>query len=205
MKLVNLADKKFNKLTVLISLGVRRGKNISWLCFCECGKFTIVYGYNLSKHTTSCGCFRMERIRETNTRHGMSGRKNKEYKTWIDMNNRCANPNNHSYRDYGKRGITVCPEWRESFVNFYRDMGNCPEGYSIERINNSLGYSKDNCKWATKLEQSNNTRSNRFMEYNGKAQTLSQWARELGLKYDTLWARLYMYNWTMEKALRNQL
>jgi hypothetical protein len=103
------------------------------------------------------------------------------------MNTRCNDLNNP---DYGGRGITVCARWRDSFDAFLEDMGNKPgPEYSIDRIDNSKGYDPGNCRWATREEQSNNTRRNTLIEYNGRTQTLAQWGKELGIKYGTLMYR----------------
>ena len=172
-----------------------------FLCFCECGKFRVVRLHHLkSGKSKSCGCLRKDY--PNGYKHGMI--KSKEYNSWSSMWNRVSNPKNLAYRDYGGRGITVCGEWKD-FEIFYRDMGPRPKGLTLERIDNNGPYAPWNCKWATKLEQANNRRSNILLTFNNKAQTITQWAKELKLEYDTLWARLYMYNWTMEKALRNQL
>jgi hypothetical protein len=104
------------------------------------------------------------------------------------MIDRCENPNSHAYKDYGARGIKVCQEWH-SFDNFIKDMGN-PKGLTIERINNDLGYSKDNCKWATMKEQSRNRRSNRIITYNGESLSIIEWAERFGMAHDCLSYRL---------------
>lgn len=108
------------------------------------------------------------------------------YYAWRSMRGRCADTNDPHY---GGRGVSVCPEW-ESYDTFFGDMGECPPGYSLDRINNDLGYAPHNCRWATIREQLNNQRRNRVIDFNGKSQTLSYWAEELGITTDALHHRL---------------
>lgn len=120
------------------------------------------------------------------------------YTAWEAMIQRCCNRNFAQYRDYGKRGITVCYRWRV-FENFYNDMGDKPEGMTLERKDNSKGYSKENCCWATRKAQANNRRTNRLVFYKDRTQTLMQWVEELGLNYDCVKKRLNR-GWSAEKA-----
>lgn len=108
------------------------------------------------------------------------------YYAWRSMRTRCADIDNPNY---GGRGILVCAEWA-SYDRFYADMGECPPGHSLDRIDNDGNYEPSNCRWATVREQLNNQRRNRIIEYNGKSQTLSYWAEELGISLDTLHHRL---------------
>lgn len=122
--------------------------------------------------------------------HG-EARKTKEYSIWSSMKGRCFNKNNKSFPDYGGRGIKVCDRWRGSYGNFLHDMGRSPSPkHSIERIKNNEGYSPENCRWATRTQQANNTRVNRFIEYKGQTKTLAEWCRELNLSYDLIERRL---------------
>lgn len=120
--------------------------------------------------------------------HGMSG--TPIYLVWIDMVRRCTKPNHHAFRLYGGRGITVCNRWL-AFENFFADMGDRPSPeHSIDRKENDKGYSPNNCRWATSIEQSNNRSTNRFVTYEGKTQTVTEWAREKGFWKSTLRYRL---------------
>jgi hypothetical protein len=117
------------------------------------------------------------------------------------MKQRCYLTSSVAYKDYGARGITVCDRWKDSFENFYADMGPRPSNlYSLERGRNEEGYSPDNCHWATWDEQMNNTRRNRWIEVKGKRQTITQWARQLGIDPSTIRTRLKK-GWTESEAV----
>ena len=133
-------------------------------------------------------------------KHGMYG--TRTYKNWFSMKQRCLNRNDKNYKNYGGRGITICPEWL-TFINFYKDMGEKPKDKSIDRINNNSGYCKSNCRWATPKEQMNNTRRNHLIDYRNKIQTMKQWSEELGIKYVTLQTRIRK-GWKLERALTSK-
>lgn len=159
-KSIDLTGKTFGFLTV-ISRGKSITKKVKWLCKCNhknCHNFTIVAGDKLrSGHTQSCGCLKFIKLRKEVTKHGLY--LSREHKIWRKMKSRCLNPNDASYFRYGKRGITICESWINSFETFYCDMGISPSiRHSIERINNNLGYNKKNCKWALATEQAQNRR-----------------------------------------------
>jgi len=131
--------------------------------------------------------------------------KTRVYKIWYKMKDRCNNPNNIGYKDYGGRGIKLCQHWDGSFQAFFKDMGNPPSPeHSIERINNHEGYSKTNCKWADKFEQGRNKRNNVILIHQGKAQTLSDWAREIRISIGTLWKRVQL-GWHDHKIITTPL
>lgn len=121
------------------------------------------------------------------TTHGMAY--SKTYKIWNGILSRCTRPRSTSYENYGGRGIAVCERW-QMFPNFLADMGECPPGSSIERIDNNGHYCPENCKWADRIEQGNNRRNNVIIEFNGEKLTAAQWGRKLGIARTTLIRRL---------------
>ena len=156
-RIVDLTGQRFGRLVVIEKTDQRSGRHIIWKCKCDCGKETFINSGNLRRgNTTSCGCLQKERV----TTHGK--RYSEEYRSWNMMKDRCYNPNNKSYKDYGGRGITVCDRWKDSFENFLEDMGPKPSSkHSIDRINNDKKYEPNNCKWATQTEQNRNKRHQR--------------------------------------------
>ena len=199
----NLVGKRFTKLTVVerVQKPNRATEHHAyWNCLCDCGKFHIVRSSDLkSGSVQSCGCLQIE----TATIHGM--RHDPIYFTWCSMKQRCYNPNDEKYPDYGGRGIVVCDRWRDSFEAFYEDVSKLPdfkrEGYTINRIDNDGNYEPDNVEWADDKTQANNKRNNHLLTYNGKTQTIAQWADELGINQHTLYSRILTYHWTVERAL----
>ena len=204
----DIRGQRFGRLTVIDLAPGPKGIT-RWLCRCDCGNHHIVQPKHLGKngHTKSCGCLLKEKFQEGLHRtHGKS--RSTEYGIWAGMITRCCNPNSTEFHRYGKRGIDVCQEWRMSFEAFYRDIGPRPSPqHSLERKNNELGYSPDNCKWSMPMEQANNRRSNRLIEYRGEIITLRQAMEKAGclLSYDTVRARVHTKNWPLELALQAPL
>jgi hypothetical protein len=124
----------------------------------------------------------------------------KEYYAWRDMMRRCCDPSNKDFRYYGGRGITVCERWQKSFDNFMEDMGSAPRGLTLDRINNELNYSKDNCRWTTMKEQSLNRRATIFITYQGISMCANDWGKNLGVTGSCIRYRLSV-GWPLNKAL----
>ncbi len=131
------------------------------------------------------------------TIHGFCG--TRVYRAWHEMHRRCEDETRPGFQNYGGRGITVCDRW-DTFENFYADMGEPPEGTSIDRIDNDLGYSPDNCRWATKKEQNRNQRTNRLLTFQGETLPLAAWAERVGLTAGMIYLRLKK-GWSVERAL----
>ncbi len=201
-KPINLEGQKLGRWTVLKM--VDGSYPIRFLCRCECGKQKEVVSQQLRNGgSTSCGCRRSEVTTKRNTTHGQACR-NKQtpnYITWAHFMARCLDPKHPRFKDYGERGITVCEEWKV-FENFDREMGIRPnESDTLERIDNSKGYCKSNCKWASKKEQALNRRSTRWITYDGITLCVADWAKRLGISRSTLRQRLDYMGWSVEKAL----
>ena len=124
------------------------------------------------------------------------------YRKWQAIKKRCCDINDKRYDDYGGRGIEVCDYWKKDFRNFFYDMGEAPDGQSIDRIDNNKGYCKENCRWATAKEQMNNTRSTVFIEHNGEKKSVQQWAEKIGIKHSTLYSRLKR-GWEIKEVLNS--
>lgn len=194
-KLIDLRGKKFTRLTVIAEekLNKKEG-NRKWICKCECGNYiTAKTSYLTSGDTKSCGCLKSERSKENashiNRTHGMT--RTRLYKIWQGMKNRCYKENTNGYENYGKRGIEVCVEWRHNFVNFYNwaISNGYKDNLTIDRLDNNKNYEPENCKWSTLKEQSNNRRTNCFIEYNGEKHSMKEWSEILNISYATMRTR----------------
>lgn len=187
MRLVDLTGKKFGRLTVLHRAKNKKEK-VAWLCKCSCGNEIEINSESLKRGLTkSCGCLRSELSRDRRKTHGhtLFGEETPEYKSWLSMFSRCRCKKGVTYKNYGARGIKVCIRWNK-FENFYKDMGDRPEGTSLDRINNNKGYSPKNCRWATNKEQARNKRNNRKINIKGKIYTLIELAELTGKHRETI-------------------
>lgn len=184
MRVIDLTGKSFNRLTVLRRNG-SKSNFAAWECRCICGNIVTVAGVNLRKgHTTSCGCAVKDFIVGVNKTHGCTG--TPTYRSWLKMRERCLDESNIGFALYKGKGITVCERWRDSFENFLADMGERPEGASLDRIDSSGPYTPDNCRWASATTQSRNRELCRgVFEFDGEEHTLSSVAKKLGIAWKT--------------------
>lgn len=191
----DLSGHNFSMLRVVSFAGERK-----WNCVCGCGNTAIVRSYHLkSGHTSSCGCAITKMLLDRNTTHNK--RRTPEYGVWTDMKKRCENPKHKFYSYYGGRGIKVCEHW-QSFESFYKDMAPRPEGLTIDRINSNGDYSPENCRWATRTEQTRNRKNSRFIEWGGEKIPLIEAAKMLNIKYSCILDRVRS-GWTNEKIMTN--
>lgn len=185
----DLTGQKFGQLTALRFHSRVNGRSL-WQCICDCGNEAIVPAPNMHRgHTKTCGrCgYHKARTVKAGTTHGMTD--SREYEAWCTAKKRCFNPNCARYKNYGARGITMCPEWIDSFETFYRDMGPRPPGTSLDRIDNDGNYEKNNCHWADRKTQMRNRQNAVRITHNGETLPLKELAERSGIKYATLWAR----------------
>lgn len=202
---MDLTGQQFGSLLVISRdedyISPTGNKIARWICKCECGNTVSVMGASLKRgRTKSCGCLQKKVASEKQTKHGKHN--TRIYRIWNGIIVRCTNPNHHSYKHYGARGITVCDEWRKfepffewSVTNGYNDT------LSIDRIDNNQGYCPSNCRWATTTEQANNTSKNHYITFQGETHTLIEWSRITGISYSTLRDRINNQKWDAERAL----
>lgn len=178
-----LEKQRFGRL---VALAYRTGGH--WLCRCDCGRKTVVLSSDLRNgNTKSCGC-----ANTRNLKHGKST--TREYRAWRNAIERCYGLDTRNHGNYAVRGITMYKEWRRNFMSFYRyivkHFGRCPEGWTIERVDNDKGYFPGNVRWATYKEQNRNKRNNRWLTAEGKTMLLQDWADSLGVNSGELFRQL---------------
>lgn len=191
--------ERFGRWTV-IGDKKRIGRGYKVLCRCDCGTERYVNKSDLRLgKSRSCGCLKTESTIRRYTTHGMTG--TRTYHIWYAMRQRCYDKKQFSYRIYGGRGINVCDRWRNSFENFLEDMGVCPEGKTIDRIDTNGNYEPSNCRWATRKEQMRNFRGNIKYFYEGKERPLAEITEMVGMDYKTVYYRMKSYGWSFERAI----
>ena len=159
--IINLTGKHFGKLTVIKRVN-NIGKRVTWHCQCDCGKIRNVMSTNLiCGKTSSCGCIRNAKTKETNTKHGLKN--TRLYNIWVNMKQRCYNSNNPKYPIYGGRGIKICDDWKNYFFSFYNwaISNGYKENLTIDRMNVNGNYEPNNCRWITNQEQQKNRRNSK--------------------------------------------
>lgn len=197
---IDMTGRRFGRLIVVAEAGRNKHRAVMWLCRCDCGtESTVRAQYLRSGHTTSCGCWKREVPGTWSLKHGQS--KTRLYRIWRNMIRRTTEPDFPDYPNYGARGIAVCPEWRESFEAFARDMGPThQDDRTLDRIDNGGNYELANCRWATAIEQGRNRRSNRLLTFEGQTMPVTAWAERTGISDSAIRSRLKS-GWPIERAL----
>lgn len=199
-KFIDLTGQRFGRLNVVGFARKTKDRQFMWKCKCDCGNEVYVRGYSLrSGNTRSCGCLQVETNIKLRQTHGMAH--TRLYNVWVGMKGRCSSPSSGCYKYYGGRGIRVCDEW-QNFTPFYEWAIN--NGYqdnlTIDRIDVNGNYCPNNCRWITAKEQSNNTRRNHYITFNGETKTLKEWAKQLHICHTSLIERLDRWD-SVEDAL----
>lgn len=199
---IDLTGLRFSRLIVICRDTELIYKDVHWNCLCDCGNKFSVGGYLLRNcKTKSCGCYRQDTAKNLKLTHGLKG--SRTWNTWMNMIQRCCNPNNTAWLRYGGRGISVCSEWR-LFVNFRNDMGDVPTDMSLERIDVNGDYCKYNCCWATPKQQARNRRSSKLLSHDGLNLTIAEWSERLGISQSVIGSRIGN-GWSVDRALTEPL
>jgi hypothetical protein len=202
----NVIGHVFGRLTIVAEdsplYGMRRV-----VCECSCGGGKTAYLSNLKKGlTASCGCLQRERASQSASsriKHGQY--RTPEYRCWRGILQRCHNPRNKQFKDYGGRGIKMCYEWRNDFPSFLAHVGKRPSSsHSLDRRDNNLAYEPGNVRWATHIEQHNNTRQNRIVDVDGSPHTLAEAIRLKGQRSNVVRQRIAI-GWSVERALNTPI
>lgn len=193
---------RFGRLTVTGMLGAYDGE-VYWKCLCDCGNTVEVPTGRLNiGNTTSCGCRLSDMLKERNSTHGMS--KHPLYGMWQRMWQRCTDEGCGDYKYYGGRGITVCDRWK-NFEDFLLDVGERPHKYTLDRIDNNGPYSSNNCRWASRKEQTNNRDITKTLSFNGETKSLAEWSEVTGIKYRTIKARVSVLGYSAKDVLTKEV
>lgn len=205
-KFEDLTGQKFNNLKVIAYAYTNSHGETYWLCKCNCGNTKVVRRSHLINGTTkSCGClmrYKLARRNKANAKYGGCS-KTRIYSIWQGMKNRCLNVKTNGYKNYGGKGISICKEWLDDYMNFYDWAMN--NGYNdnliLARIDINQDYFPENCKWLTAKEQARRTNKAEKIKFRGVTLGLAEWAEKLKINKNTLQSRLRKYNWSIKKAL----
>ena len=193
---INRVGERYGMLVVESFAG-----NGKWKCICDCGNEVIVRSGNLTYgNTKSCGCLNDYKRHNSCITHGDSY--SRLYKIYHCMKDRCYLHSHKEFYRYGGRGIVVCDEWKDSYQRFkdWAMASGYSEDLTLDRVDNDGPYAPWNCKWSTRQEQNNNRSDTKYISYTGECKSLANWCRELNLNYRTVWARLFKYGYSVEKA-----
>lgn len=202
----DISGMEFGKLKAIKCVGSDKHRHSKWLCKCDCGKETIVLSDALVRgRQISCGCYGKKVIGNRSRTHGKS--QTKLYSVWMGIKRRCLETSHSQYKHYGGRGITICDEWRDDFESFYEwSMRNGYEDcLTIDRIDTNGNYEPSNCRWATIMEQNNNTRRNHIITFNGESHTIAEWSRITGISAKCIGRRINRDGWSVEQALTKKV
>jgi len=197
----DLTDQTFGRLTVLHRVTRTDREGTFWKCQCSCGNISPAVSASslLNGTSQSCGCLHLELMRKPD--HVVKSQRNPAYSAYQCMKTRCLNSNHPSYKHYGAKGVTICPEWLESYDNFIRDLGPMPPGFSLDRINPHGSYCKENCRWADDLTQGNNKRRHLQFQHNGTTKSLTQICREENVNFLCVRQQVVSFGLTLEEAI----
>lgn len=203
MKALDVTGQRFGRLVAIERDRSSGGRHTKWLFRCDCGAHVSIFLDAVrSGRTTSCGCFRTELIRARSLTHGhhVGRRTSRTLKSYRHAKSRCMNPNDPKYPVYGGRGVTMCQRWVDSFEEFLADMGECPPGLTLDRIDVNGNYEPRNCRWATAATQVRNKTTNVFVEHQGETMILKDFAARIGVNYKSLHARIKYRGQTAHEA-----
>lgn len=204
---IDLTGQRYDMLLVEYRVQNDSHGNAQYQCRCDCGNSVVVGANNLRNgNTHSCGCLKKQIMHDKQLKHGDAGGRHKSterlYRIWRSMISRCYISSSTEYEIYGGRGIIVCDEWRNDYLCFksWAIQNGYSDTLTLDRINNDGNYESSNCRWVTMKSQMNNKRNNHVITFNGKSQSLTEWANELGIDRSVLSTRL-KNNWSIELAL----
>lgn len=202
MRALDITGQRFGRL-----LAVARDKDSAghtkWLFDCDCGSRVSIYLDAVRRgDSTSCGCLRAERTRARSLTHGhrVDRKATRTWKSYQHAKSRCFNANDEKHPVYGGRGITMCQRWVDSFAEFLADMGECPPGLTLDRIDVNGNYEPRNCRWASRAVQVRNKTNNVFVQHEGETMILKDFAARMGVNYKALHARVKYRGQTPHEA-----